>query len=183
MTGACAAQLAHRLGMPCDSYGLATSSALLDPQFAYERLANALVPALAGVDILSGIGSTANVMIAGLAIAIIDDEIAGLIKQIVAGCEVNEETLAYDVMKEVIPRDGVFLGEMHTVRQMRQGALWIPKLGTRGEPGGDVEGVVERARVRAREILRTHEVEPLPDDVDRQLDEIVSRARRELIED
>ena len=183
MTGACAAQLAHRLGMPCDSYGLATSSALLDPQFAYERLANALVPALAGVDILSGVGSTENVMIAGLAIAVIDDEIASLIKQIVAGCDVNEESLAYDVMKEVIPRDGVFLGEMHTVRQMRQGALWIPKLGTRGESGGDVEGVVERARSRAREILRTHEVEPLPDDVDRHLDEIVARARRELAED
>ena len=69
-------------------------------------------------------------MIAGLAIAVIDDEVDILIKLIVAGCDVNEESLAYDVMKEVIPRDGVFLGEMHTVRQMRQGALWIPKLET-----------------------------------------------------
>jgi trimethylamine--corrinoid protein Co-methyltransferase len=177
MSGACAAQLAHRLGLPCDSYGLCTSSPLLDPQFAYERLANALVPALAGVDILSGVGSTENVMIAGLEIAVLDDELISLIKHIVAGCQVDETTLAYEVMREVIPGDGVFLGEMHTVQHMRQGALWIPKLSVRG---GSAEGVVSRARARAREILDSHQVEPLPEDASRHLDEIMARARREL---
>lgn len=185
MTGACAAQLAHRLGLPCDSYGFATSSALIDPQFAYERLANALLPALAGADILSGVGSTENVLIAGLEIAVIDDEMISLIKHILAGCEVNEATLAYDVMKEVIPRDGVFLGEMHTVRHMRTGSLWIPGISTRGgstahAPSSDGSGVVDRARARAREILRTHQVDPLPGDVGRHLAEIMARARREL---
>lgn len=183
MTGACAAQLAHRLGLPCDSYGLSTSAALLDPQFAYERLANALTPALAGVDILSGVGMGGD-LVGGLEITVIDDEIISLIKRIVAGCEVNEATLAYDVMKEVIPRDGVFLGERHTVRQMRKGALWMPRIGThrRGEAGIS-GGVVARARSRAKEILGTHEVEPLPDDVRAHLDEIVARARRELVPD
>jgi trimethylamine--corrinoid protein Co-methyltransferase len=183
MTGACAAQLARRLGLSCDTYGLCTSSNTLDPQFAYERLANALVPALAGVDILSGVGSTDSVMAAGLEIVVIDDELISLIKHIVAGPEVNEATLAYDVMQEVIPRDGVFLAEMHTVRHMRQGALWIPELGISGEGAADETGsdVVTRARARAREILHSHQVEPLPEDVSRHLDEIVTRARRELI--
>lgn len=181
MTGAVAGQLAHRLGLPCDSYGLASGSTLLDPQFAYERLANALIPALAGVDILSGVGSTENVMIAGLGIAVIDDELIGMIRHITGGCRVDETTLAFDVMKEVIPRDGVFLGEMHTVRQMRQGALWIPGISTRGE--SDVDGgVVARARSRAKQILATHETEPLPDGTSRLLDDIMARARRELKE-
>jgi trimethylamine--corrinoid protein Co-methyltransferase len=180
MSGACAAQLAHRLGFPCDSYGLATSSPLFDPQFAYERLANALVPALAGVDMLSGVGNGGG-LVAGLEIAVLDDEIISLIKQIVAGCAVNETTLAYDVMAEVIPRDGVFLGEMHTVRQMRHGALWIPELSERGEAGDGSMGVLARARARAKELLATHEVEPLSDEVSRHLDEIVARARRELV--
>ncbi|HSR34238.1 MAG TPA: trimethylamine methyltransferase family protein [Anaerolineae bacterium] len=184
MSGACAAQLAHRLGFPCDSYGLSTTSRLLDPQFAYERLANALVPALAGVDILSGVGNGGG-LVAGLEIAVIDDEIISLIKQIVAGCQVNETTLAYDVMREVIPRDGVFLGEMHTVRQMRKGALWIPGISTRGgsEKTGMSGGVVDRARARAREILSSYEVEPLSGDVGRHLDEVLAKARRELAGD
>jgi len=182
MTGACAAQLAHRLGLPCDTYGLSTSSSALDPQFAYERLANALVPALAGVDILSGVGMGGG-LIGGLEIVVIDDELISLIKHIVAGPEVNEATLAYDVMQEVIPRDGVFLAEMHTVRHMRQGALWVPQLGIGGKDATDETGsnVVTRARARAKEILRTHQVEPLPDDVSRHLDEILTRARRELV--
>jgi trimethylamine--corrinoid protein Co-methyltransferase len=184
ISGACAAQLAHRLGFPCDSYGLSTSSTLLDPQFAYERLANSLVPALAGVDILSGVGNGGG-LVAGMEIAVIDDEIISLIKRIVAGCPVNETTLAYNVMAEVIPRDGVFLGERHTVRQMRKGALWIPGISTRSEGGsGDLaQGVVVRARARAWEILRTHEVDPLPEDANRHLDEVLARARRELVED
>jgi trimethylamine--corrinoid protein Co-methyltransferase len=179
MSGACAVQLAHRLGFPCDSYGLSCTSHLLDPQFAYERMANALVPALAGVDILSGVGNGGG-LIAGFEIAVIDNEIISLIKQIVAGCEVNETTLAYNLMQEVIPGDGIFLGEMHTVKQMRQGALWIPGISRRSEGEDDRPGVIARARTLAREILASHEAEPLPEDANRHLDEILARARREL---
>jgi trimethylamine---corrinoid protein Co-methyltransferase len=172
-----AAHLAHRLDLACDSYGFCTSASHLDAQFGYERLANALVAALAGVDILSGVGSTENVMTAGLEIAVVDDELAGLVKHIVAGVEVNDTTLAYDVMAEVIRGDGAYVGALHTARQMRKGALWIPGISARG---ADAPPVVERARARVREILAGHESEPLPEDIGRHLDEIMSRARREL---
>jgi trimethylamine--corrinoid protein Co-methyltransferase len=183
MAGACATQLTQRLGIPCDAYGLCTSAALIDPQFAYERLANAITPALAGCDIMSGVGGADSGLVGGLEIAVIDDEIISLLKYIVAGCAVTEETLAFEVMRDVILRDGVFLAERHTVQQMRQGALWTPvvserRSGSSDDPGA---GVLARARARAKEILRTHQVEPLADDVSRQLDEIMARARRELV--
>jgi trimethylamine--corrinoid protein Co-methyltransferase len=185
MAGACAGQLAHRLGLSCDAYGLCTSSAKLDPQFAYERFANAFTPALAGIDILSGVGSAESGLVGGLEIAVVDDEMISLMKHIVAGCDVSEETLASDLMQEVIPRDGIFLGEMHTVRQMRKGAIWIPTVSSRnGSSTGDGEiGLGARARAQAKEILHSHQVEPLPDDVGWQLDEIMERARRELVKD
>lgn len=181
MAGACAAQLAHRLGLPCNSYGLSTSATQLDSQCAYERLANAFTPALAGVDILSGVGMMGG-LAGSLEMAVIDDEIIGLMKHIIAGCEVSEETLAFDVMKEVIPGDGVFLGERHTVQQMRKGAIWVPTVGkgARSSTDDGGGGVVVRANARVKEILQTHHVEPLPEDVSRQLDEILARARREL---
>lgn len=182
MTGACAAQLAHRVGLPCDSYGLSTSARRLDPQFAYERLANAFPPALAGVDILSGVGTTDSGLAGAYEIAVIDDEIISLLKHVTRGCVVNEDTLAFDVMREVILRDGVFLGEEHTVRHVRAGALTMPRVGAwstldESEP----EGAVARAKSRAAHILDTHLVEPLPEDVSRQLDQIMDRARRELV--
>jgi trimethylamine--corrinoid protein Co-methyltransferase len=182
MTGAFAAQLAHRLGLPCDSYGLSTSSALLDAQFAYERLTNAIVPALAGVDILSGVGATESGMAGGYEIAVIDNEIISLLKHAAAGCQVNDETLAFEVMREVVLGDGVFLAEEHTVRHMRRGALWMPEISAR-PTSDDSRGddVVARARSRANQILQTHQVSPLPDDVSQHLDEIVDRARQELV--
>ncbi len=186
LTSACAGQLAQRLGLTSDTYGLTSSSGLLDPQFGYESLSNALVPALAGVDILSGLGSTSDVMVAGPEIAVLDDEMAGLVKHIAGGCEVNEATLAYDAMAGVIPRDGVFLGEKHTVKQMRGGALWMPGISTRGETesspagGSPDSSVLARARAKARELIHSHKAPPLPDDILRHLDEILVRARREL---
>jgi trimethylamine:corrinoid methyltransferase-like protein len=47
------------------------------------------------------------------------------------------------------------------------------------QPTSD-DTVVNRARARAREILASHQVEPLPEDVDRHLEDILERARREL---
>ena len=64
---------------------------VMNNQFAYERLANALVPALAGVDILSGVGMGGE-LVGGYEIAVLDDEIVSLIKHIVAGCQVDETT-------------------------------------------------------------------------------------------
>jgi len=177
MTGACATQLAHRLGLPCDSFGLTTSATRLDPQFAYERMLNALLPALAGIDIMSGVAGTASVMAGGLDVAVIDNEIISLLKHSLGGVDVTDETLAFEVMQEVIPRDGVFLGEFHTVKQSRKGAAWLPTVSDRS----GTAGVVERARDRAREILRRHEAPALPDDIVRHLDEIMERARRELV--
>jgi trimethylamine---corrinoid protein Co-methyltransferase len=182
MTGACAAQLAHRLGLPCDSYGLSTSSTRLDAQFAYERLANAVTPALAGADILSGVGTTDSGMAGALEIAVIDNEIIGLLKRVAQGCAVNDDTLAFDVMRDVILGDGVFLGEEHTVRHMRKGALWTPEISVRStSDDSEQEGVVARAKSRAAQILENHQVEPLLDEVSRQLDQIMERARRELV--
>jgi hypothetical protein len=67
---------------------------------------------------------------------------------------------------------------------MRQGALWMSEISaqpTSAESPDD--GVVVRARAQARHIVETHQVSPLPDDVNRHLDEIMDRARRELVGD
>jgi trimethylamine:corrinoid methyltransferase-like protein len=64
------------------------------------------------------------------------------------------------------------------VKQIRKGAIWMPTVSDRT---GTASGV-DRARARARELLRTHEPQPLPEEVIRQLDEIMTRAQRELLD-
>jgi len=104
-------------------------------------------------------------------------------KHIIRGCDVNDDTLAFEVMRNVIPGGGVFLGELHTVLQMRKGAIWMPDVSKRtaGSSEDQYLGVITRAREKAKRILKEHVVEPLPDDITRSLDEIMEHARRELL--
>jgi trimethylamine---corrinoid protein Co-methyltransferase len=183
MAGACATQLAHRHGFACDTYGLCTSATQIDAQLGYEKLTNALVPALAGADILSGAGVMDSVLTASLEVAVLDNELIGLMRHILRGYPVNEETLAYNIMQEVILADDSFLGQEHTVHHVRDGSVWLPEISERamGTEDDPRLGVVTRARDQAREILDTHQVEPLPDDVRRHLAEIMAQAQREAL--
>ena len=182
-SGALAAHLGHRLGLPVNVYGLSSASGKLDPQLAYEKLANTLVPMLGGAEMVSGVGSMESLLTGGLQVAVMDDEMIGLARQILRQTQVSDETLAFDVMREVIADNGTFLGHLHTVRHMRSGALWIPgvsdwSVGSTGDPHS---GVVARAKAQVHEILSSHKVPPLPDDVSRELDGIMEEARRTLI--
>lgn len=183
VSGACAAQLAHRIGMACDSYGFSSSVSIVDAQFAYERFSNAFIPALAGVDILSGVGTADSGMVGAHEIAVLDNEMIGMMKHTIEGVDVNEETLAFDLIKNVIANDQMFLAEEHTIKYMHLGAVWMSKIANRSQPqeGEVVEGILAGARAQAREILDSHNPEPLSETVQAELDDILKRASRNLV--
>ena len=59
MASAATVQIGHHYGLPVNVYGLSTNSHALEIQSGYERALNAILPALAGADELSGIGEMA----------------------------------------------------------------------------------------------------------------------------
>jgi trimethylamine--corrinoid protein Co-methyltransferase len=185
VSAACATQLAHRAGFACDVYGLCTSAPRLDQQTAYERLSNALIPALAGADVLSGVGFTDNGATGSLALAAIDDEIMSHIRHTLTGIAVDADTLALGLAREVIADGGTFLDREATIDQIARGNCWKPGISRphRAAAGASAGDLLERARQRVDEILRTHQPEALPVPVDRELDVILSEARRELCAD
>jgi trimethylamine--corrinoid protein Co-methyltransferase len=180
ISGACASQLAHRLGMACDSYGFSSNVSTMDAQFAYERFSNAFVPAMAGVDILSGVGTAESGLVGAHEIAVLDNEMIGMMKYIKSGVEVNQDTLAFDLMKNVITTEQIFLAEKHTIQHLRSGAVWIPGI-TNFNQTLDGSSLVDNARLKAREILNTHKSKPVTDEVHKELDEILVRAYKNLI--
>lgn len=81
--------------------------------------------------------------------------------------EVSDETLAVDVLAKVGP-GGDFLGQRHTRRHLRD-SQWRAQLLNRMSyerwfDGGGLD-VTERARLKARDLLRRHETPALPADV------------------
>jgi trimethylamine--corrinoid protein Co-methyltransferase len=184
MVSAATVQLAHRYRLPVNVYGLSTNTYTLDLQNGYERAINALLPALAGADELSGIGEMAGGAMGCLAQMVIDDEIAAGILRIRRGFVVDEDTLALPVIEAVMDGDRNFLGQRHTVRYLRMGEVLQTKLAERGvwdewEKAGRKDHAV-RAQAQAQQLLEEHEVIPLADAQERELDRILRAAERQL---
>ncbi len=112
---------------------------------------------------------------------LIDDEIAAMVKRVVQGITVNDETLAVDIIKQVgAGKD--FLGVRHT-RDFMAKEQSKPKLIDRRMRGAwtnrGAKSMAERANEKAIEILENHKPTPLPDNVLKTFKEIIQRAEEE----
>lgn len=158
-------EIGHHYKLPVNVYGFCTNSHSPDVQSGYERAINATLPILAGVDEMSGVGEMEGGKISSLAQIVIDNEILASMKHIKHGIEVNENTLAVDVVAEVMKEDSNYACQRHTVDYMRKGELLIPKLAKRDTYGEwakqGKKGLAENAESKALDIIGSHEVKPL----------------------
>lgn len=97
-------------------------------------------------------------------------------RQLLKAIEVDDETLAVDVLKAVGP-GGDFLGQRHTRRHLRS-SQWRARLLNRAShdrwaASGGLD-VTEKARQMARELLATHEVPELAPETAAAVDAVVT---------
>jgi trimethylamine--corrinoid protein Co-methyltransferase len=146
-------------------------------QSGYERAINALVPALAGADELSGVGEMAGGVCSCNAQMVIDNDIFGMVKRVRRGFEVNADSLAVDVIAHAMDTTHNFLREPHTRKYLRSGEIWQGKLGMQ-ESGWEQWAaagsptVIDRAEREAQRILAAHTVPPLEDEQEKELQKI-----------
>jgi trimethylamine--corrinoid protein Co-methyltransferase len=91
---------------------------------------------------------------------LLDNEMLSHVYRMIRGIEVTEETLAFEVMKNVITGEGHFIGETQTMEAMERDYFY-PKLGDRLEPTtwaktGALDAA-QRANQEVREILSRHQ--------------------------
>jgi len=149
------AQLARRYNVPCGGYIGLTNAKVNDAQSGYETGMSAIAGLLGGVHMFNLAGLLDALMAFDFAKAVIDDEIARMLKQTARGIEFSEENLALDVVAEV-GSGGMFADNLHTVQRMKSTAL-LPDIADRDprqlwlERGGlDAHG---RAMRRVRDLL------------------------------
>jgi trimethylamine--corrinoid protein Co-methyltransferase len=178
-------QLGHRYGLPVNVYGFSTNAHTLDMQNGFERALNAVIPALAGADELSGIGEMEAGVLSTYAQMVADNEFAGSLHRLRRGFAADEEALAVDVIARVMNGSHNFLGQKHTMQYLKNGEVFVSKLAEHGSwetwDQAGRRGLAEQAQAEAQRILREHQVEPLSDDQEKALDEIMSAAERELV--
>jgi len=121
--------------------------------------------------ILESAGMQSSLMSTMLESYIIDNDMLGSVLRTVRGIEVNDETLAYDVIRDVVQgKKGHFLGNPQTIKHM-ESDYYYPAMSDRSSPErwekNGAKDIRERARERVFEILREHypdHISPAVDD-------------------
>ncbi|MGQ9732701.1 MAG: trimethylamine methyltransferase family protein [Candidatus Zipacnadales bacterium] len=151
---AAGAQLAQFYNLPSASW-MSTESCVPDAQAGLEKTITGLQHALAGVNIIWGIGQLDSQQSISMEMAVIDNDIAGQLLRAQRGVPLTEDTLALAVIEEV-GIGGNFMVADHTLDNYRD-QLHYPDLVHRGErerwEKNGAKWIHDRAHDRVNEIL------------------------------
>jgi len=151
---------------------------LPDAQAAHEKTITSLLPALAGANLIYGMGMLESGVTWCHEQFMIDNDIVKMIKHAIQGIAVQDDTLATELVKRAHEIKD-FLHQKHTVQHMREQSksklIDRTSRGTWEAKGGT--DMTQRAREEVKRILTTHQVDPLSDDVKKTLREIIEEAK------
>ena len=179
MVSAGMAQIASEMyRMPSNLFGPVADSMIPDTQSTVERAFRSIVPALCGASVIAGMGHVEHCYTYDPALLVQDDDLIGMLRRLMRGIEVTDETLGMDAVLRVGP-GGNYLIDAHTLKHFKT-EYWTPQATNRhvrnawkmkGAPDTN-----EVARERARKILAEHKAEPLDPMLAQELDRIVAAA-------
>jgi trimethylamine--corrinoid protein Co-methyltransferase len=152
-------------------------------QTQFQRAYKILSAALSGGSFITNLGSLDAALGHSPVQLVIDDEIIEMTRIICKGIEINDDTLGLDAIHRVGPQ-GHFLGDEHTLRQLRSSVLFKPQIFDR-DPydiwlSKGAKGWEQKAREKALTILKEHKVPPLDKNVVKEIGVIVKKADEEL---
>jgi len=156
--------------LPVFGLGGSTDSKLLDQQAGAECALGLLLPLLSGANIIHDLGFMDAGLQGSLQLIAIANDLLGWIRAATKGVVVEDETLALEVVDELGP-SGNYLDHDHTYDHFRE--AYYSKLADRNiysawEARG-ATSMAERAAEQVEEILDSHNPEPLPKGLKRDL--------------
>jgi len=176
-----AAALAHYYGLPMFSLAGGSDAKLVDQQAAIDAALTIAVEAISGGHLIHDLGYLESGLTFSLAQLAICDEIVAWLKPFLKPIEINDETLALDLIDQLGP-DGSFLNTAHTRKHYRE--RWYPNLIERfnfsqwEKKGGQT--LAQRAADKVESILATHRPAPLSEDKVKAIHALVERTAAAL---
>jgi trimethylamine--corrinoid protein Co-methyltransferase len=170
LINAAAAQMAQFYGLPFYATAGQSDAKCVDAQAGWEGAITNLLVAMAGANFIhDAVGLLEFCMTASYEKYVMDNEIIGAVMRVLQGIEVNPETLALEVTRNVGPGKN-YLSEDHTCDHIRK-EHFLPTVADRNDRDTWIrlghKDTFQRAHEMALEILRTHHPKPLdPEKVD-----------------
>jgi len=165
--------------LPMFSFAGCSDSNIYDEQAAIEGALWTLLSSLNGGNLVHDVGYINNGLTTSYEQLVVSNEVISMVRRITGGFEINEETLALDLIHTVGP-GGEYLTSEHTLRHFKEN--WSPRLFSRTSyERWQKEGkkdLAERANEKAKEILKTHTPRPLEDGLQAEIGKIVKSMDR-----
>jgi trimethylamine---corrinoid protein Co-methyltransferase len=137
-----------------------------------------LLSALAGANLIYGAGMLEAGMTFSFGQLVIDDEIAAMVKRIVNGISLDDELMGVDLIKKVGIGNN-FLTQRHTLNHLESEQVQATIIDRRMRGAWEKRGsksLIQSANQKAAELLKTHEPQPLPQELIKELKRIVKSA-------
>ncbi len=169
-------ELAHYAGLPLWQTGGCTDSKTFDGQAMIEGSTSVLYSALTGGDLCHDVGYTESAMTGSVFQLAAMDEAIGYARRITRGIEVNDDTLAVEVINNVGP-NGHYLKQKHT-RRYYKSEFWYPNLVDRQDfeswsATGELT-MKDRTIARVRDILSTHQPSPIKPETQEVIEKVLA---------
>jgi trimethylamine--corrinoid protein Co-methyltransferase len=170
-----------RYGIPVMNGGVGPSdSKSIDFQCGYEKASGILLSALSGANVINTVGGLTGELSYHPVQSVLDNDVCGMIGRFLQGVQIDNDTLAVDLINTVGPIPGFFLNQAHT-RQWWKKEHFLPHAAdTLPYPEWQRAGkkaALDYARARADELLAAYQ-DPLPPDKHAELDRILAEARQ-----
>lgn len=166
--------LASYYRFPVFSFAGCSDSKLYDPQASLESALWILMASLSGGNLVHDVGYVEYGLTTSFEQIIVSHEVVGMVRRIIQGFEMNEETMALDLIDKIGP-GGEYLSSEHTLKHFKEN--WFPDLISRtpyekwkAEGKKDLHA---KAKERVRQILENHAPKSLEGNIRKELRKIV----------
>jgi trimethylamine--corrinoid protein Co-methyltransferase len=171
-------QVGKELGMPTHAYLGMSDAKIVDAQSGLEST-SIFMAALVGANMVSGPGMMDYESCLSYEKLVIDAEIIGMAKRLIAGIDGRQTPIALDIIQELGHKAG-YLKHPHTKKWFRE-ELYIPSevidrdsLEAWEKKGS--KSAWDRAQDRVDKLLANYQPSPMPDEVKKELRNITSKA-------
>lgn len=163
-------ELFHHYRIPAFGTAGCTDAEVIGVQAGSEITYQIMTSALTGADLVHDVGIMYHDKMVSPELTVLTNEVIDMVRVLMGGIEINEETLALDLIDRLGPENS-YITEDHTFNHFRK--FWSPKIFDRSaekEPGtNDAEDLLNQ---RTIEILKDHQPKPLSEDLVRELNSV-----------
>lgn len=171
-------RLGRYLKIPILGVAGCTDSKVMDPQLAIEATLSIITAGLMGPNLIRGVGATENGVTGSSYQLVLCDEVISYAKRIMKGMEVNEDTLAVDIINKVGP-GGHFMGEEHTMKYFKK-EFWFPTLMDRTRydewKANGALSMGSRVKTKTQRLMKEHQPKALSPEIVKEVSRIVVKA-------